>query len=232
MKLAETMNTSLKHLAVIRNFNEKSAKIDDEAIEALSTCCPNLEHLEIVYSRKFDDKICRHLGNGNVRNLKLLDLSYCPIQCSMEPLIAGCPQLYELKLAGDSFIRKLVLQSITHLPSLRIFHLGHFDHSDVECQKVIPKDPVFSGYSTKGIVVAQTFEDENNFKNLITLYLERYCDLTPFLAEMIQHRYRPGLQIRYNENMSALNQHVDQMENMSLGSNDVDCNDSEDFDAL
>ena len=72
----------------------------------------------------------------------------------MEPLIKNCPLLYELKLAGDSFIRKLVLTSIALLPELRIFHLGHFDHSDLDCQKVIPQDPVFSGYSTKGIVVA------------------------------------------------------------------------------
>ena len=79
MKIAEKMGIYLEHLAVIRNFNEKSAKIDDEAIEALSQCCPNLEHLEIVYSRKFDETICRSIGNGNMLNLKLLDLSYCPI---------------------------------------------------------------------------------------------------------------------------------------------------------
>ena len=166
MKLATTLHDSLRHLSIIRNFNEKSARIDDEATEALATCCPNLEHLEIVYSRKFDERICRNLGNGNLLRLQVLDLSYCPIQCSMEPLIKGCPDLFELKLAGDSFIRKLVLLSIAKLPELKIFHLGHFDHSDVECKKVIPQDPVFKSYSTKGIVVAKTFEDPANYPKL------------------------------------------------------------------
>ena len=147
----------------------------------------------------------------------------------MEPLIQGCPELAELKLAGDSFIRKLVLQSITQLPNLSVFHLGHFDHSDAECKKVIPQDSVFSGYSTKGVVVAQTFEDKGNFRKLAILYLEKHCDLTPFLANMITTRYRPKLDIRYNENFSALNQHMDQIENISMGSEGVDCDEDDDL---
>ena len=78
-KIAESMRDSLTHLAIVRNFNEKAAKIDDDAIECLARHCPNLEHLEIIYSRKFDEKICRNLGSGKLMNLKTLDLSYCPI---------------------------------------------------------------------------------------------------------------------------------------------------------
>ena len=32
-KIAESMRDSLTHLAIVRNFNEKAAKIDDDAIE-------------------------------------------------------------------------------------------------------------------------------------------------------------------------------------------------------
>lgn len=103
----------------------------------------------------------------------------------MEPIVAGCPLLNELKLAGDSWIRKIVLHSIAKHPNLRVFHLGHFEHSDIDCAHVKPQDPVFSNYSTKGIVVAETFSDLRNFPVLSTLYLEKYCDLTAFLMKII-----------------------------------------------
>ena len=71
------MKEHLTSLSVIRNFNEKSARIDDDAMEALSECCPNIEQLEIIYSRKFDETICSSLGN--LSKLRMLDLSYCPV---------------------------------------------------------------------------------------------------------------------------------------------------------
>lgn len=57
IKLAESC-PELQKLAIIRNFNEKSARIDDQCVEVLSACCPHLERLELVYSRKFDEQIC------------------------------------------------------------------------------------------------------------------------------------------------------------------------------
>ena len=153
IKIAENC-PDLRKLSIIRNFNEKSARIDDYCLEVLSERCPNLERLELVYSRKFDERICQSLGSGGLSKLVYLNLSYCPIQVSMEPIIHGCPRLHELKLAGDSWIRKLVLHSIARHPNLRIFHMGHFEHSDIDCTHVKPQDPVFSNYSTKGIVVA------------------------------------------------------------------------------
>ena len=137
VKIAENC-PDLRKLSVIRNFNEKSARIDDYCLEVLSERCPNLERLELVYSRKFDGNICQNLGNGGLSKLIYLNLSYCPIQVSMEPLISGCPRLHELKLSGDSWIRKLVLHSIARHPKLRIFHLGHFEHSDIDCTHVKP----------------------------------------------------------------------------------------------
>ena len=109
---------NLTKLAVIRNFNEKSARIDDSCLEVLASCCPKLESLELVYSRKFDSMVCQNIGSGGLSNLVYLDLSYCPIQVSMEPIVTGCPKLNELKLAGDSWIRKLVLHSIARHPNL------------------------------------------------------------------------------------------------------------------
>ena len=161
-----------------------------------------------MYSRKFDGNICASLGSGGLPNLAILDLSYCPIQVSMEPIVTGCPRLHELKLAGDSWIRKLVLHSIAKHPNLKVFHLGHFEHSDIDCTHVKPQDPVFSNYSTKGIVVAQTFTDPNNFPALNTLYLEKFCDLTGFLedviSKIINDTGRTPLHFKYNENMSTL----------------------------
>ena len=57
IKLAENC-PNLTKLAVIRNFNEKSARIDDSCLEVLASCCPKLESLELVYSRKFDSMVC------------------------------------------------------------------------------------------------------------------------------------------------------------------------------
>ena len=128
----------------------------------------------------------------------------------MEPIVEGCPRLLELKLAGDSWIRKLVLYSIAKHHNLRVFHLGHFEHSDIDCTHVKPRDPVFSNYSTKGIVVAETFSDPANFPALQTLYLERFCDLTPFLVKIISRivakNDRPPIAFKYNENRSTLDQ--------------------------
>ena len=56
-KIAQTMKENLKELAIIRNFNEKSSNIGDQAFRDLAQNCPNLKRLEIVYSRKFDNFI-------------------------------------------------------------------------------------------------------------------------------------------------------------------------------
>ena len=78
IKIAENC-PELRKLAVIRNFNEKSARIDDSCLEVLSQCCPHLEKLELVYSRKFDGMICQFIGSGGLSNLTYLNLSYCPV---------------------------------------------------------------------------------------------------------------------------------------------------------
>ena len=50
--LATIFNTRLKTLSIIRNCYEKCSKISDEGIASLRLC-PNLERLNITYTRKF-----------------------------------------------------------------------------------------------------------------------------------------------------------------------------------
>ena len=77
--IAKFAGPELRRLFIVRNFIEKSARIDDKAVQVLSENCPNLEQLSLIYSRKFDSKVCQYLGSGNFYNLRVLDLSYCPI---------------------------------------------------------------------------------------------------------------------------------------------------------
>jgi len=201
--IARTMGANLRELAVVRNFTEKLAKISDSAFFELSNHCPNLKRLEILYSRRFGDKLGEYLGSGTLQNLEYLDLSNCTIVTSLESLCTGCPNLKEFKLAGDSWIRDLVLRSIAKHKNIRTFHLGHYEHSDCDCKSVVPQDPVFSDYSAQGVQVSSIFKDQQNFSALETLYLEKNCEMTKFLTQMIG-KYRPELRIRFNRNFSAL----------------------------
>lgn len=150
----------------------------------------------------------KYLGSGRLKNLRLLDLSHCPIQVSLDPLVEGCPVLREFILTGDSWVRKLVLESIARFKALEIFHMGHFEHSDCDCKSVMPKDPVFSDYSAKGYTVSKVFDDPNNFPKLGVLFLEQHCELSKFLIEWIRD-FRPSLQIKFNYNMSALTENIE-----------------------
>jgi len=51
--------------------------------------------------------------------------------------------------------------------------------------------------------VSQIFKEQENFLGLEVLYLERYCEMTKFLTQMIG-KYRPELLIKFNSNLSAL----------------------------
>jgi hypothetical protein len=62
---------------VKRNYFEKVAKISDDSLKAFGSC-PNLQKLEIVYSRKFEGNIANYLSKY-FTNLKVLNLSGCPI---------------------------------------------------------------------------------------------------------------------------------------------------------
>jgi hypothetical protein len=108
--IAKQLGPQLKELAIVRNFTEKIAKIGDSSLLDLASHCPNIEALSLVHSRRFSEKVGTYVGMMN--KLKILDLSHCTVSNSLVPL-KNCLQLEEIKLAGDSWVRDLVLRSIS-----------------------------------------------------------------------------------------------------------------------
>ena len=137
---------TLTTFSVIRNFYEFSAKIPDEALKTFEKC-EVLQNLEIVYSRNFDYDCVKYISSF-CRNLRLLNLSDCPIQESLEPLCTGCPFLEELNMSGDSWVKEDALVGLCKYrvhdendpqypykfghQKLQILHLGHYEHADIE----------------------------------------------------------------------------------------------------
>ena len=136
-KIAITQGKHLESLIIKRNFLEKTSKITDKSIGTLSKNCPNLKHLTIDYSRKFEMDLAINLSL-NLRNLEVLLLPNCPVIVDMSPLVTACPILAEVSLAGDSWVRKICLMGLSQHPNIKILHLGHFEHSDVECKDLLP----------------------------------------------------------------------------------------------
>ena len=87
--LTEHFGADLEEFSIVRNYYEKVAKISDETIQSFQNC-ENLRKLEIVFTRKFDDNIANFLSKKFL-SLRVLNLSGCPIQVSLEPLNTGCP---------------------------------------------------------------------------------------------------------------------------------------------
>ena len=94
----------LEEISIIRNYYEKAARISDEAFLYLQNC-PLLQKIEIIYSRKFDEKLAVNLSQ-NFLKLRVLNLAFCPVHVSLEPLSYGCPNLEELNLMGDSWVKR------------------------------------------------------------------------------------------------------------------------------
>ena len=69
----------------MRNFYEKVSKVTDSAL-ANFEYVPHLRKLEIQYTRYFDYECVPYLSMY-FRNLEYLNLSGCPIQESMAPLV-------------------------------------------------------------------------------------------------------------------------------------------------
>lgn len=99
--LATIFNTRLKTLSIIRNCYEKCSKISDEGIASLRLC-PNLERLNITYTRKFREAFHQHIA-CNLHNLRYLGVKDCPLYEDLSILAVGCPFLEEVDLSGDSW---------------------------------------------------------------------------------------------------------------------------------
>ena len=87
-----------------------------------------MQLLEIKYSRDIEsiDSL------KSMRKLAKLNLNSCTLLQSVTPL-SSCSSLVELSLMGDSYIRNLVLKTVGELPNLKVFKMGHYEHSDCEC---------------------------------------------------------------------------------------------------
>jgi len=72
----------------------------------------------------------------SLKNLEYLRFHSCPVQESLSPLVKGCPNLIELDISGDSWIKASLLQGISTHKTLQFLHLGHIEHSDMYCDKI------------------------------------------------------------------------------------------------
>ena len=126
---------------------------------------PNLEKLEIVYSRNFDWDWVKYLASC-WKNLRVLNLKDCPIQESLEPLAESCPYLEELNMSGDSWVKEEALVGLCKHQNLKIYHLGHFEHGDVDCLEIDEPE--------KGKFIGKLLATETNIPNLQNLLLEKW----------------------------------------------------------
>ncbi|KAL4493120.1 hypothetical protein ABPG72_003205 [Tetrahymena utriculariae] len=194
---AQRYRDNLTELQIIRNCFEKCAKISDEGISYLKDC-PNLQRLNITYSRKFRESIHINISK-NLHQLRYLCLKECPLQEDLSVLVQGCPQLEEVNLSGDSWVTSLSLVGLSKHPYLKILHLGHYDHGDTNCDENLEE------YPPKGMFIEGIFKNKNAFQKLHLLFLEQNCSLTYWLDVRLQ-KIRPKLTIRYTpaENLFAL----------------------------
>lgn len=185
---------SSKHNDIRELLNPK--RIDTSIKQKLSFSSPlyNMRKLKIKYSRRFRENICVIISK-NFPNLELLQLNSCPLGLSDCSFLGKkyLPRLLELDLSGDCYLNQASLFSLSEcMPQLRIFHLGHFEHSDYSCSKTVMKK---TGQNPlKGLFIIELLykktkidtqkskvERTKAFAGLSTLYLEKHCDLTHFI---------------------------------------------------
>lgn len=174
--LCKRFSKDLKHFSIVRNFIEKVAHITDESIRSFEKC-QYLESLEFVYTRKFKENMVKYLATYFTR-LKKLTLKACPVQYSLQSLDIGCPNLEEVDFSGDSWVSRAALQGLSKHRGLRVLRMGHFEHSDTDCNSVICE------YPPKGYYILGIFEN-GGFPLLRVLYFEENCALTEWVTPRI-----------------------------------------------
>lgn len=185
--LVTAFKSTLKELHVIRNCYEKCSKITDKSAEIL-TKATNLEQLSFVYIRSFDEMF--HVHIASLRNLRVLNLRECPLQEDFSILNEGCPNLEEVNLSGNSWVRTKTVHGLSKHKNLKIFHLGHVEHAEGQCDKDLGEFP------PRGMFLEALLKKEEAFPNLRVLYLEQICGLTYWLDVRFK-KIRPNLEIRY-----------------------------------
>lgn len=172
-----------------------------------------MEQLRVVYSRFLGDDICP-LISQYFPNLKVLQLTSCPIGVSDCSMLGPkyLPSLVELDLSGDSFLSKETLSTLSLvMTTLRVFHLGHFEHSDYSCSQTVIKKVGQS--PLRGLYVCELLKDPSRFPKLELLYMEIACDLTHFILHQVREQgIRKGqLQVRFDRTKRNIEDKVDQL---------------------
>ena len=122
--------------------------------------------------------------------MKYLNLKECPIQFDLAILNISCPNLVEVDISGDSWVRAISLAGLAKHEKMKTLHLGHLEHGDTECDKDLEE------YPPNGIFIIDLFKNPNNFRLLGRLYLEQKCGLTYWLDLKLKEM-RKNLDIRY-----------------------------------
>ena len=68
-------------------------------------------------------------------------------------------------MGGDSWVKEEALVGLCKHQDLKIFHLGHFEHADVECIEIDEPE--------KGKFIGKLLASPTNLPNLQKLYLEK-----------------------------------------------------------
>lgn len=82
---------------------------------AILGLCDNMERLTIVYTRKFSYDFPKYMSM-NFYKLKYLNLRSCPIQEDLDFLSKACPNLEEINLSGDSWVKSECIAGLAKHP--------------------------------------------------------------------------------------------------------------------
>lgn len=186
--VCQKFRQSLQELSIQRNCFEKCAKLTDASGAFLSVCA-HLQRLNIVYSRKLRENFHLYVASS-LHLLRYLGLRECPLQEDLSVFATGCPLLEEVDMSGDSWVTASSLIGLSKHPCLKIFHMGHYDHGDSECDENLEE------YPPKGMFVEGLFKKPESFPKMHLIYLEQNCSLTYWLDVRLQ-KIRPKLTIRY-----------------------------------
>ena len=73
--------------------------------------------------------------------------------------------------------------SLAKHPGIKVLHLGHFEHSDCDCESLLPQEDKYD-FCEAAENCAEIFQ--GFFKQLKVLYLEEYCSISGHIKKQIR----------------------------------------------